>query len=231
MIAPDQVMTNASSIAKGLYESFYFRGTNIDKSSAFWLKHNLLVYKKQPQVKIESTLLLFESGSGQPRVAKQEEMILLADFLELKSRWGDGWTNFQFQFANGGHLLISPGKLRGQMVSDAGEARWGLDLHSQGEIYYHFSQDWFYRAGFPKKKILTNDTRIVMKGDLQIGDRILEGPFIGMNGHNWGTEHAYKYVYADCNQFVDAEAYFDGFSAKIALAGGLIKSPFFPAPH
>ncbi len=47
-----------------------------------------------------------------------------------------------------------------------------------------------------------------------------------MNGHNWGTEHAYKYSYANCNQFKeDSSAYFDGFSAKIVL-GKVIKSPF-----
>lgn len=54
----------------------------------------------------------------------------------------------------------------------------------------------------------------------------MEGDFIGMNGHNWGIEHAYRYAYADCNQFdEDPTAYFDGFSARILLLG-FLKSPY-----
>jgi hypothetical protein len=104
-----------------------------------------------------------------------------------------------------------------------------FDLKPSGLTYHHFSEDKFYRGAFPKKKILTKDIRLSFSGRLTgpFGD--WQGTFIGMNGHNWGTEHAYRYAYANCNQFKeDATAFFDGFSAKIRLPLGL-KSPYLSA--
>lgn len=232
MIQPDQIITNIGSQAKGLYESFYFRGNNTAKKQSFWLKHNLLIYRGSPQVKIESTLILFDQESGLVKTIRQEEALSLERFLNLKAGWGEGWRNFQFEFSNGGHLLVTPSRLRGRLRSESGEASWDLSLTPSRDSYYHFSKNWFYRAGFPKKKILTNDIQILFDGFIEAGGLSISGKFVGMNGHNWGTEHAYKYAYANCNQFDgETDIYFDGFSAKIALGVGWSSPLIYPVGH
>ncbi len=102
---------------------------------------------------------------------------------------------------------------------------WDFDLTLSGESYFHFDKKWFYFGFFPKKKILTKDIRVKFTGKMESPLSKVESSFMGMNGHNWGKEHAYLYAYADCNQFnEDADAFFDGFSVKILL--GKMVSPF-----
>ena len=53
------------------------------------------------------------------------------------------------------------------------------------------------------------------------GDLSFTGDFHGMNGHNWGSSHSHTYAYANCAQFQgQAQAYFDGFSARVGLLPG-----------
>jgi hypothetical protein len=55
----------------------------------------------------------------------------------------------------------------------------------------------------------------------------LEG-WTGFRGHNWGTEHAWRYAYGNCNEFAeDPRLVVDAFSAKIRL--GFLKSPYLSA--
>lgn len=224
MITPTSIQTKCASLEKGIYESFYFRGNHKTGQQAFWLKHNLLTYNKEPGVVLECTLILFDKKSEETFVYNHKEKITRDEFKKLIT--DSSWKRFRFDFKNGSHFALSEEKLSGQMFTPDGDVSWDLDLLPSGEVYYHFSNDWFYHSFFPKKKILTNDIDITFDGTINSPNFNMEGQFKGMNGHNWGTEHAHKYVYADCNQFDEDGAYFDGFSAKVELLGGLVKSPY-----
>src|SRR6185295_2628182 len=49
---------------RGMYESFYFRGTSEDGKHAFWLKHNMLRYRGSGDVWLECALILFDGEGG-----------------------------------------------------------------------------------------------------------------------------------------------------------------------
>jgi len=208
----------------GLYESFYFRGNRLDGQQAFWLKHNLLRRHGERGVLVEVTLVLFNRASGEVVTAHDREDLSPQAFSALaRSRH---WEVLSANLASGSFFEINREKVRGKLHTSRGSAAWDVALTRSDEVLYHFPHPRLYQLPFPKKKILTRDAHMRFCGKFVVGDKVVEGEFVGVNGHNWGTEHAHEYAYAGCNMFrEDAGACFDGFTAKLALAAGLVRTP------
>jgi len=69
--------------------------------------------------------------------------------------------------------------------------------------------------------LITPAPNLRFDGRLSVGqtDWPLDG-WVGMRGHNWGTEHAWTYAYGNCNLWDDgAPRTVDGFTAHIRVAG------------
>ncbi|MDI1302214.1 MAG: hypothetical protein PSX71_09940 [bacterium] len=209
----------------GLYESFYFRGTSLDGQKAFWLKHNFLRRHGERGVLLEVTLVLFDRKSGEVVTAHDCEDLGPQAFSALtRSRQ---WEALSANLASGSFFEIYREKIRGKLHTPQGPAAWDVTLTRSDEALYHFPHSRLYQLPFPKKKILTRDVYMQFSGRFSVGTRVVEGEFVGANGHNWGTEHAHEYAYASCNMFSeDATACFDGFTAKLALAAGLVRTPY-----
>ncbi|MDP2228442.1 MAG: hypothetical protein Q8J78_13305 [Moraxellaceae bacterium] len=209
----------------GLYESFYFRGTSLDGRQAFWLKHNLLRRHGERGVTVENALIIFDRKTGEAEGVYDKEDMSPQAFAAFAK--GHHWENTSANFASGSFFDISREALRGKLHTSRGTASWNLQLKRSDDVLYHFPHEQFYRLPWPKKKVITRDCFLRFTGRLSCAGLEAEGEFIGMNGHNWGTEHAHEYAYADCNLFREEPgAYFDGFSVKLALARGLVKTPF-----
>ena len=75
--------------------------------------------------------------------------------------------------------------------------------------------------GFPKNKPLTPVPGLIHDGAVWLdGLRIPVEHWVGLRGHNWGTEHANTYAYGNCNNWSDGvERSIDGFTAHIELGG------------
>jgi hypothetical protein len=204
----------------GLYESYYFRGTTPDGQAAFWLKHNLLRFRGDNAFNVDCTLILFDRARN--RVSATHDHVRL-DAIQFASLTGQGdWDALTCRFPSGSGFEIAPLHLAGTLPN----GKWALTLLRSNETLLHFTPPALYRIGWPKKKVLTRDVRVVFDGELSIGSDRIAGPFIGMNGHNWGTEHAHRYAYANCQLFQGgAEAIFEGFSAKVRIAPALT-SPY-----
>jgi len=224
VIDPTTIQSGKDRLKNGLYESYYFRG-NSDCGQSFWLKHNLMLFKKEQRVRMESIVILFDKTKNYAKSYKNEEFISIEEYEKLKQSFDGKWINFKYQFKNG-YMQITPNSLKGEFQENGSiTISWNLKTKYSNETYYHFSDQKFYTIGFPKKKILTKDIGVFFEGEIVTPTAKFQNKFYGMNGHNWGTEHAYKYIYANCNQFVGQNhCYFDGFSAQILL-GKLIKSP------
>lgn len=208
----------------GLYESFYFRGNSRDGQYAFWLKHNLLRRHGERGVALELSLILFDRRSGAVHVAyDREDMSPQAFNAFARSR---NWEALSGNMASGSFFGISRERLNGRLHASGRHAAWDMTLQRSDEVLYHFPHSRLYQLPLPKKKVLTRDSFLIFTGSLRIGDHTVSGEFVGVNGHNWGTEHAHEYAYAGCNLFhEDAEACFDGFTARLALAAGLVRTP------
>lgn len=208
----------------GLYESFYFRGNSRDGRQAFWLKHNFLRRHGERGVLLESTLVLFDRANGAVHVAQDREDLSPQSFVALcRTRH---WDSISANMASGSFFEIGRERLWGKLHTTEGSAAWDVALSRSDETFYHFPHSRLYQLPLPKKKLLTRDSRLHFKGSFRVGEVVLDGEFVGVSGHNWGTEHAHEYAYAACNIFrEDESACFDGFTARLALAAGLLRSP------
>ncbi|MFN3587453.1 MAG: hypothetical protein ACK4UT_08110, partial [Moraxellaceae bacterium] len=189
-----------------------------------WLKHNLLRRHGERGVTLEVALVLFERQSGRVEVVHDREDLspqAAASFL----RAGD-WESASANLATGSFFEIRREGLRGRLHAPQGQAAWTLVLGRRDEVLWHFPQPRLYQLPVPKKKLLTRDCFLRFEGELRCGTLVVAGEFTGMNGHNWGTEHAHEYAYANCNRFRETDdACFDGFAARLALMRGALKTP------
>lgn len=206
----------------GLYESFYFRGDSQDGKYSFWLKHNLIRFRNSFDVRVDNIFVLFSYQDKKVSEWHQSKNLKIDDFYNLVEKSKKSWNSFEINFEGGGFAFVGEKKLKGKIPVEDKWVSWDFDLIKSNKAYFHFDKKWFYTGFFPKKKILTNDICVKFNGDFEspAGDSH-HNPWVGMNGHNWGKEHAYNYAYADCNRFegyAPGEIYFDGFSAKIKFS-------------
>ena len=215
----DPARIRLTETAHGLYESCYFRGTSLDGHQAFWLKHNLLHYRGDTNVKVECTLILFDRARNNVSATCDQTILNPAQHQTLVAN--GTWDSISFRFPSS-HFDVTRHNVQGALPN----ARWALTMTPSAESLFHLTPPALYQLGFPKKKVLTRDVHIVFEGELAIGGNKFAGRFIGMNGHNWGTEHAHRYAYANCQLWDGGtNAIFDGFSAKVRIAPG-ITSPY-----
>ena len=184
----------------GIYESHYLKANSPDGHLALWIKHTLFRPLREAAV-AELWFVWFERGSS-PRVARMDvpwERLALGDGPAIDADLA----------------RLTPTRADGQL----GGMRWDLALSGAGEPLLHLWPDALYRAGFPKKKILTPAPGLRFDGRVWLDGQPREiAGWVGLRGHNWGSEHAYSYAYGNCNLWEDGRARaVDGFTARIRL--------------
>lgn len=208
----------------GLYEAFYFRGHSLDGQQAFWLKHKLLRREGGRGVMLEVTLVLFDRKSGEVITAHDREDLSPVSFSALSR--AQHWEALSANLASGSFFEINRERIRGKIHGMRGSAAWEAVLTRSDEVLHHFPYAQLYKLPFPNSKILTRDVYMQFKGRFSVGNKVVEGDFVGINRHSWGTEYAHEYAYAACNKFDEEEtACFEGFSAKLRLAAGFLRTP------
>ena len=210
---------------RGLYESFYFRGTSGDGKHAFWLKHNMLRCRGGGEVWLEGALILFDRGANRTSAVHARHAVDLQRFARMSSEARD-WEHVALELP-AASVKIGRGYVGGRLAGEGGQAHWDLQVRRSGMELVQFPHQALYRLPWPANKLLTRDCHMDFHGSVWAGDLAFSGVFHGMNGHNWGTGHAHDYGYANCARFIGRDdAYFDGFSARVALAGGRIMTPY-----
>jgi hypothetical protein len=211
---------------RGMYESYYFRGTSEDGNHAFWLKHNMLRYRGSDDVWLEGALVLFDRAACRTSAVYAHEAMDAERFARMTQQ-ATNWEHVALELHNGSSVQIARGYVGGHLVGEGGNARWDLQVHRSDLSLQHFPHEAMYKVPWPGNKVVTRDCHVDFHGSVWAGDLAFSGRFHGMNGHNWGSGHAQAYQYANCARFdgVD-DAYFDGFSARVAFAAGRMISPW-----
>lgn len=225
---PDSTAIRMQAAAgRGSHESFYFRGTTADGRQAFWLKHSMLRYHGSGDVWLEASLVLFDRASHRTSAVYSHEALDGERFSRM-SQVARDWEHVALDVRNGSVVEIGRARLGGELVGEGGRAHWDLQLRRGGMALVAFPHDAMYRLPWPATKVLTRDCRIEFHGSVWAGDLAFSGTFHGMNGHSWGSRHAHAYAWANCGRFLGQgdSVYFDGFSARVALAGGRMLTPY-----
>ena len=200
---------------RGLYESNYLKANSPDGKKGIWLKHNILAPSDEKPAMLELWCVLFDQDRGAPRALKQ---------MVPMSKIETGSDKLRIE---GDQILLTDRQTKTKVNDKSGtSASWDLKLTPKAAPLYHLPYAKMYTAGFPKKKPITPVPRLKFDGKLDFdGESVEIKNWIGIRGHNWGTEHAYCYAYGNCNLFrEDESALVDMYTAKIRL--GPVKSPW-----
>jgi hypothetical protein len=183
----------AVGIKAGMYESFYLRAFAPERPVGLWIRHT--VHKRPgmaPTASIWCTV--FDTRRGAPLMAK-------ATSAELEMPPG-GWISV------GGQATFGPGWAEGS----CGEASWSLRFTTTEPPPRHLSPDWLYRTPLPRTKLTSPAPAARFSGSLTLAGAepiTLEG-WPGMVGHNWGSEHAERWIWLHGAGFAEApEAWLD----------------------
>ncbi|MDX6633094.1 MAG: hypothetical protein QOG26_1099 [Solirubrobacterales bacterium] len=194
------------ALDKGHYESFYIKAASPRGGLGVWIRHT--VHKRpgeEPTASIWFTL--FDAEAEGPTAAKVT--------LPKRELAADGETYIRVDGAS-----LADGRAEGALHAGGVDASWELSFADDAEPFYFLPRPWMYRTPIPRTKFLSPYPDARFSGRLTVDGRTIElDDWPGMVGHNWGSEHAERWVWLQGAGFADRprETYFDAGGARIKL--------------
>ncbi|HYM45019.1 MAG TPA: hypothetical protein VES65_02505 [Solirubrobacteraceae bacterium] len=186
----------------GMYESFYLRAVAPEEPVGAWLRYTV---HKRPGEAPKGSLwcTVFDAKRGRPFMHKLTSAALSAP--------AGGWIAIE-------QARLGPGHAEG----GCGGASWSLKFESDERELRHLGSAWMYRARLPRTKLTSPAPDARFRGTIELPDRgplALEG-WRGMVGHNWGSEHAERWIWLHGIGFAEDEsAWLDLALGRIRIAG------------
>ncbi len=199
----------------GHYESFYIKACLPGGGRGIWIRHTV---HKRPGAPPKGSIwfTFFDAEAPSPRATK-----ITVDSDQLSAPQGR-WIRVA-------GAEIGPGRAEGSIETDALSASWELDFDGTAPPCRYLPADWLYDARVPRTKFEAPYPDARFSGRLRIdGDEIDLDSWPGMIGHNWGSEHADRWVWLEGTGFEgEGGTYFDAGAARIKL--GPWRSPWIAA--
>lgn len=212
----------------GHYESFYVKACRPGGGLGIWIRHT--VHKRPGQEPTGSIwFTLFDRAAPGPRAAK---VTVPASALSAPA---GSWIRVA-------SAEIGPGRAEGSVGAPPGEdavddedateglrANWSLRFTGDFDPCRYLPADWLYEAPLPRTKFVAPFPDAVFDGSLEVdGESIDISGWPGMIGHNWGSEHAERWVWIEGTGWADSPGtYFDAGAAMVKL--GSRTSPWVPS--
>ena len=176
---------------RGHYESFYLKAGHPTEPLAVWIRYT--VHKRPSEAATGSLwFTLFDASAGAPAASK---LTVGADSLDA----GGG------DYIRIGESRFGPGQVAGSAPTDWLDASWELEFEPGDEALRHLPRGWMYRAPLPRTKLESPHPGTRFSGTVRTGERTLElDGWPGMVGHNWGAEHAERWIWLHGAAFADA---------------------------
>jgi hypothetical protein len=228
----------------GHYESFYLKACRPGGGQGLWIRHTV---HKRPGAEPTASIwfVLFDRAAGAPRAAK---VTVPASGLSAPAgSWiaiGDRAAPPPGEAADStpSGAEIGPGRAAGSVATAARPvagpggaaapalaASWSLRFAGEDRPCRYLPADWLYEAPVPRTKFVAPFPDAVFDGTLEVdGESIEIAGWPGMIGHNWGTEHAERWVWLEGTGFAgEPGTWFDAGAARVKL--GPKVSPWVPS--
>jgi hypothetical protein len=186
----------------GMYESFYLRAVSPKEPVGVWIRHT--VSKPPGQSPTGSVwCTVFDAGRGRPFMHKVSggDMSVPAG----------GWIGV-------GDARMTPAAAAG----DCGPAEWSLEFASEEPELRHLPREWLYRAPLPRTKLTSPAPAARFEGEVRLPgrDAVTLDDWPGMVGHNWGSEHAERWIWLHGICFSEEpRAWIDVALGRVKVAG------------
>jgi hypothetical protein len=194
---------------KGMYESFYLRAVSPREPVSVWIRHTV---NKPPDQKPRGSVwcTVFDAARGRPFMHK-----LSSDALSVPS---GAWIEVGHPGERVQGATMGPGSAGGA----CGAAQWSLRVASPEPELRHLPREWLYRAPLPRTKLTSPAPAARFHGELRLAAdrRVALDAWPGMVGHNWGAEHAERWIWLHGVGFEQApETWLDVALGRVKIAG------------
>jgi hypothetical protein len=189
--------------AKGCYESFYLKAGDATARTAVWLRYT--VHKRPGAAPVGSLWITLFDDEG-PHAAKQSPPP-----EQLAPGSGTDWLRV-------GDAVIGADGARGEVD---GLAAWDLRFEGGEPPFPYLPSGWMYRAPLPRTKALSLVPAVRVSGTVTVRGRTATlDRWPGMVGHNWGAEHAERWIWLHGTAFEQQpEAWVDLIVGRIKVGG------------
>jgi hypothetical protein len=185
-----------------MYESFYLRAVSPEQPVGAWIRYT--VHKRRGRRPAGSVwCTIFDARQGRPFMHK-----LTSDALRVPP---EGWIE-----VDGARL--TPDRASGT----CGPARWALRFASQEPELRHLPRRLLYRAPLPRTKLTSPVPAARFDGVVELSERgeIDVRGWRGVVGHNWGAEHAERWIWLHGIGFEEQpDAWLDVGLGRVSMAG------------
>ena len=168
-------------ISEGHYESFFLKASDPAGGRAVWIRHTVL---RRPGEELDAAVWFtyFDASRGPPRAARRR--------LPQEAISAPAEAYIRIDGAE-----LGPGWCRGQMTSPDLTATWGLRFNDHHDPL-RYLPEWAYRRRLPRTKLTAPHPGALFDGTIELdGERIDVTAWPGIVGHNWGAEHAERWVW------------------------------------
>jgi hypothetical protein len=185
----------------GMYESFYLRAVAPERPLGVWIRYTVHKHPAQP-ARGSVWCTVFDGPDTPPFMHKCT--------TEELSVPGGGWIAV-------GDSQLGPGRAEGA----CGAARWSLRFASAEPELRHLPHALLYRAPLPRTKLSSPLPAARFDGALELAERTIKlDGWRGMVGHNWGAQHAERWIWLHGIGFEeDPEAWIDVAIGRVRVAG------------
>jgi hypothetical protein len=185
-----------------MYESFYLRAVSPGEPVGVWIRYTI---HKRPGQRPKGSVwcTVFDARRGRPfmhKLTTEEPGVPAGGWIEV-----DG-------------ARMTPGTAEGS----CGPAQWSLRFASDEPELRHLPRSWLYRTPLPRTKLTSPAPAARFDGTLQVSghDAIELSGWPGMIGHNWGSEHAERWIWMHGICFEgEPDAWLDVALGRLKMAG------------
>lgn len=170
----------------GHYESWYLKAGEPGGDRAVWIRYTV---HKRPGKNPEGSLwfTFFDQAGGRPQAVKQSGPIL--------PETGERYVGVD------GLGFFAPDLAQGEISGAGRVASWHLEI-ADGESPLQHLPSQLYSAPLPRTKLLTLRPAAHFTGWIEVGgNRLAIDSWPGMIGHNWGSQHAERWVWLHGTDF------------------------------
>jgi hypothetical protein len=173
----------------GHYESYFLKAHHPSEPKAFWMRHT--VHQRPGHERTAALwLTVFDATADVPVVAGKHT----GGAADLTA-------------PDGAYLAIGGSEARpdgatGSLASETLDAEWSFRWQAESEPLHALPATWMYTAKVPRTKSVTPHPAAQFEGTLTAAGRTHDlAGWRGVVSHNWGSEHAERWIWMHCGQF------------------------------
>jgi hypothetical protein len=211
----------------GHYESFYLKACRPGGGRGVWIRHTV---HKRPGAEPNASIwfVLFDRDREEPRATKVT--VPAAELSVPDGSWIKvGGAEIGPGYARASGALFGTHADKRRTGTGEGAVSWDLTFSGDAKPCKYLPADWLYEAPLPRTKFVAPNPNARFDGRLDVdGEAIDLAGWPGMIGHNWGTEHAERWVWLEGTGFDGSpDTYFDAGAARVKA--GSWTTPWLPS--